>query len=475
MRQIVLLGLLGLLVACGGDSPTQPTLQPDPDRDGDGILNEVDACPDQAENFNNLQDGDGCPDVPRDFYVLVKDDIEAFWDAGFTASQLAYTSISVFEAYTQPITTPCGTLELNNAFYCTVNSGVYYDDNLLTNIFLAQVGDAAPAFIIAHELGHHVSFLLGWLPLVTLKHFELMADCLGGAWIGDVASRGLVESGDLEEILVTLVAIGDPSWTWFLTDMHGTAEQRTLAFALGADQGSAACFPTVGGVALDFNNSRVVVPDHSDLDLGATYTIEAWIKPSAVANLFQHVVSKWGGGGNASYTVEINGGRLRAAIHNGVDPTQAIESQGVLVNGQWQHVAVVLDNGTLRLYINGFLDTQVTGSQTPMNSTQPLFFGAESPGGGHPYTGLIDEVQIWNVARTTAEIGSDMNTVLSGFESGLVGYWRFEEGSGDIAADATGRGHNGQLGSAVGPDANDPQWTLVTGAARVSASRPRNK
>lgn len=69
------------LIACGGDSPTAPnTPAPNPDRDGDGIPNAVDVCPDQPETFNGVFDSDGCPDTPRQFYEAVRADVEVFWN-----------------------------------------------------------------------------------------------------------------------------------------------------------------------------------------------------------------------------------------------------------------------------------------------------------------------------------------------------------------------------------------------------------
>jgi hypothetical protein len=212
--------------------------------------------------------------------------------------------------------------------------------------------------------------------------------------------------------------------------------------------------------ALDFDQAWVTVPDHADLDLAETWTLEAWFKPRNVEGGPQHIISKWNGGGNASYVVSIAFGRLSTAIHDGVSPTQAVEPTGLPQNNVWQHVAVTLDNGTLRIYINGVLDRTFTGSQTPMNSDRPVSFGREGPPfGGWLYNGLIDEVRIWNVARTGAQIADAMNARLQGTETGLVGYWPFDEGTGDVAFDATGRGHNGQLGNVVGADANDPKWT----------------
>ena len=209
--------------------------------------------------------------------------------------------------------------------------------------------------------------------------------------------------------------------------------------------------------ALDFSTSFVEVPDANVLDLGATYTIEAWIKPRTVTS-YQHIVSKWSGGGNASYTLEVHEGKLRSGVHNGVNTTQAVESNGTIVPDVWQHVAVTLDNGTLRLYIDGVLDREFTGSQTPMNSDRPLSIGHEGPPyNGWWFDGLIDDVRVWNVARTEPEIAAGMNG-LKGKKTGLAGWWRFNEGQGDVAKDATKNRNHGRLGSAVGADANDPTW-----------------
>lgn len=222
--------------------------------------------------------------------------------------------------------------------------------------------------------------------------------------------------------------------------------------------------PKRASFALSFDGlqQHTFTPDASDLDLSTTWTLEAWINPSDVnRSAFQHVISKWAGGGDASYTLEVHEGRLRSGIHNGIDPTQAVESLALLRNDVWQHVAITLDNGTLRLFIDGELDRTVTGSQTPMNSTRPLSLGREGPPfNGWHYAGLIDEVRIWKVARSPKEIARDMNKRPSGRPDGLVAYWRMKEGSGQIAADETGNGHDMQLGDTPEADAADPIWVL---------------
>jgi predicted metalloprotease len=242
----VALSLLLLLNACGGDgSPTSPPAPEDTDLDDDGIVNSVDACPNQPETVNNFADSDGCPDSSLDLYAIVRTDAEQYWQSVFADDGLVYQPISGFTHYSSPISTACGLLGVNNAFYCTVNLGVYYHRELL-DFFLLQVGDAAPAVIVAHEIAHHVSNLLGFfalrdLGLVTTKQLELQADCWAGAWVAWVANRGLLETGDLEEAGTALFVVGDPSWEWFNPDGHGIGQQRVAAFLLGLLGGAFEC------------------------------------------------------------------------------------------------------------------------------------------------------------------------------------------------------------------------------------------
>ncbi len=76
------------------------------------------------------------------------------------------------------------------------------------------------------------------------------------------------------------------------------------------------------------------------------------------------------------------------------------------------------------------------------------------------FHGLIDEVRIWNVARTEEQIQASWNRSLRGDEPGLVGYWPLNEGSGQAIMDASAHHNDGRLGSTTGPDTNDPTWVV---------------
>lgn len=225
----------------------------DPDPDRDGLLAADDACPMAPETFNGWRDDDGCPDVTTELYDFARADVEGFWQAVFTASGLTYHPVQVFNAYDAPFESPCGTIPLNNAIYCVLNWGVFYHRAFMDG-YLARVGDMAPAFIVSHEIGHHVTFLLGYfkaawsqlfpaLPhyLISDKQSELMADCFGGAWVANADQRGLLDEGDGEEAAKTLIEIGDTTIPWFSPAGHGTAQQRLLAFLIGAVDGPAGC------------------------------------------------------------------------------------------------------------------------------------------------------------------------------------------------------------------------------------------
>ena len=225
----------------------------DPDEDKDGIMLAADACPTEPETFNGWLDQDGCPDRTSELYEFVRLDVEAYWAATFTNSNLVYDPILLFAGYDESFASPCGTIPLENAVYCVVNYGVYYHTAFMDR-YIVDVGDMAPAFIVSHEIGHHVTFLLryfnpAWRAVfpglphfpVSNKQSELMADCFGGAWVASADRRGLLEEGDGEETMNTLISVGDTSTPWFSSEGHGTSQQRLLAMLVGVVDGPSGC------------------------------------------------------------------------------------------------------------------------------------------------------------------------------------------------------------------------------------------
>ena len=136
----------------------------------------------------------------------------------------------------------------------------------------------------------------------------------------------------------------------------------------------------------------------------------------------------------------------------------------------WHHVAVARKSaGDLALYIDGERRASCEGTGVPSsNNFQDLSIGCTfgiigpPPGGVEPPTwffpGQIDEPAMWDVALSNAEIADIYNVGVDPLSSGLVGYWAFDEGRGQVLVDLSPANNHGFLGEKDDPDSADPQW-----------------
>jgi hypothetical protein len=113
---------------------------------------------------------------------------------------------------------------------------------------------------------------------------------------------------------------------------------------------------------------------------------------------------------------------------------------------QWMHVAMTYSDATgLRVYKDGVLVSSLAVTGTLNSVVSAMRFGANTPSLNNFSDAIVDEVRLWSVARTEAEIRDAMNHVLVGDETGLDGYWRFDEGAGTVAFDETINANDGTL------------------------------
>ncbi|CUU01438.1 Disaggregatase related [Armatimonadetes bacterium GBS] len=224
--------------------------------------------------------------------------------------------------------------------------------------------------------------------------------------------------------------------------------------ASGTIQRTNAPHASLGGSMRYFNgntNSLISVPGFGNRVSSGELTIEFW----------QLVASP-----RHSATIDINGGSAtnRIVVHSPWGTGGVVfdfgnwTTQGRLAYtppdslfGTWQHFAfVVSQSGNyMRIYRNGILEAQKTGMTpfTPGNYTLGIGFGGS---GFEGFNGFVDEVRIWNRARTQREIQRDMHAVLQGNERGLIGYWRLDEwgNSATTALDSSPSGANGTFSNA---------------------------
>jgi len=229
-------------------------------------------------------------------------------------------------------------------------------------------------------------------------------------------------------------------------DEYGRTQRvkRGARVMLAAPVGSSRYALELDGV----NDYVEILPDAS-LDVGDAFTIEAWVKPAAGYGIPQDghidIVSRWGseGASNAAYLLGVtSSGHPLLWTHNGSESSR-LESKDALAIDSWSHVAGVLKDGTLSVYINGSLNNSLPGAVAPQPSHYPLRMGAQ-PAGDAYFKGQINNVRLWNAARSQADIQQGMHGRLTGDEPGLVSYWPFDEGAGDTIYDRAFENH-GQL------------------------------
>ena len=216
------------------------------------------------------------------------------------------------------------------------------------------------------------------------------------------------------------------------------------------------CFLLAGMVSVGQNfslyfnglNNKVGVYDHPVLNPSDAMTLEAWIHAETWAGSIWagNIISKQGGSPDRGYGLTAGeNGRLEftLAIDNA---WEAVNTPQILGLNTWYHVAGVYDGTTIKIYVNGLLQNSVdvTGTFSP-SSGVVLNFGENPSWTQRYFNGDIDEVRIWNIARTATEIQQNMSIPLTGSEPGLVGYWTMNEGSGNITYDQTANGNNGTL------------------------------
>ena len=209
------------------------------------------------------------------------------------------------------------------------------------------------------------------------------------------------------------------------------------------------CFSTAGGgnnYALKFNGSTSYVECKNDSSLNMTrsMTVEAWIYPfdwDGNRRILQKEIN------DDQYRFESEWGEFNFEVRfvkNG-----RISSTLPPIN-TWHHVAAVYnyDSGKVKLFIDGIkISENVDASGEINTSSDPLFIGTKYPQApsGDYFNGIIDEIRIWNIARTESDIQLNMGRELIGTETGLAGYWRFNEGLGSVAYDQTVNRNDGSL------------------------------
>jgi predicted metalloprotease len=204
-----------------------------------------------------------------DFVSFVLDDNQAVW-AELLPNQFQDARLVLFRDQVQ---SACGFGQAaSGPFYCPGDAQVYLDLSFFEELGrrFGAPGDFAQAYVIAHEIGHHIQNLTGVEGRVRQLQrgdpssandlsvrMELQADCFAGVWGASASERGLLETGDVDEGLNAASAIGDDRLQKMSTGRvqpesftHGSSAQRVEWFRRGLQSGDPAACDTFGAGGL---------------------------------------------------------------------------------------------------------------------------------------------------------------------------------------------------------------------------------
>jgi predicted metalloprotease len=227
---------------------------------------QVDPNPPQTQNQptarNQSQQRPGRNESEMQQFVgVVLADTEDIWSAEFRKIGKTYQEPKLV-LFNGQVRSGCGSASAaTGPFYCPADSKVYLDTSFFRQLQTEfhAAGDFAQAYVIAHEVGHHVQNLLGTSGKVDRAQsqarskaeanqysvaLELQADCYAGIYAHDSAQKGILEVGDIEEALRAASAVGDDNIQkqtqgYVVPDSftHGSSQQRSTWFNRGYQSG----------------------------------------------------------------------------------------------------------------------------------------------------------------------------------------------------------------------------------------------
>ena len=252
-----------------------------------------------------------------------------------------------------------------------------------------------------------------------------------------------------------IIPYGNSSVTFYYQDNTFGTPSITATRESGMELGSDTKQIRVSGKnALSFDGSDGYV-NCGTIDLsGSALTFEAWVRPVAFQSASPYISSIMGEEENDSNAALLRFGdgslapeKPQFVLSIGGSQTKLDGNNGLSTN-IWYHLAATYDGSNMRLYINGIEDA--SKAQTGDIAANAAFWIAGINSNRY-LNGQMDEVRVWNVARSADEIRTNMHRELQGNETGLVAYYKMDTGTGTTASDSSGNGNTGTL-------TNGPTW-----------------
>ncbi len=225
---------------------------------------------------------------------------------------------------------------------------------------------------------------------------------------------------------------------WYAAATGGTALSASTALTEGTIYYAQAvnangCVSTRVALTVVFNNALSFDATNDYVNVGdilenlSDVTMEAWVYWKGSSLSYSEIFTK----DVVSSMAITNANKLHANFGNGSSWATGLDSQTSIPLNKWTHVAVTRQSGVVKMYINGVLDGATTTNSATGQNASPRIIGGKMYGSstsGTLFNGMIDEIRFWSVAKTAAQISSNLTTQFQGNEANLMAYYNFNQG-----------------------------------------------
>ncbi|ABG58732.1 LamG-like jellyroll fold domain-containing protein [Cytophaga hutchinsonii] len=218
--------------------------------------------------------------------------------------------------------------------------------------------------------------------------------------------------------------------------------------------------------ALQFSGTTYAqVPNSPAFNLGTgNFTMEAWINASNAQVSFPQIMSLRTSGSDGFLFGLFSSGKPFIQM-GGSTGNWECGNCADLRDNKCHHIAITRNADVMSFYQDGVLMSSYTVGYATRNiqSTGPLNIGVDAASPGNTYfKGMLHDVRIWNVARSSSEIAANYSSLLAGNEPGLIGNWKMNEGQGQSLLNSAAGSSSATLGTTSATEAADPAWVSYT-------------
>ncbi len=329
--------------------------------------------------------------------------------------------------------------------------GSYYLEDGNGNVFLSQNGNFGNSQVTAFTLPIYA-------PSAIIDASTTVA-CIGGTVQFLDASTG-----------------GPSEWEWTFeggNPANSTEKNPQVSYAqpgdydvtlsvsnsMGADEITIEDYITItslsfGNLALEYDgvNDYVELTNESAFDFTTELTLEAWIKPNSLSGT-QGLMSKNFGNNAHPYQIRIVNDEILFGFYSNTIGWQPVETTNAnLQIGEWVHIACTYDMQYAKIYINGEQKGLAYKTFEIPQNNQPVEIGRSKDVNYEYFSGIIDEVRIWDIALSQVEVSENMCTnYLNLGNNNLIGYYKYNECGGTLLTDS----QNGYDGFLIGMEGNE--------------------